>query len=168
MKELASIQPLQTAFVKKLASVDWREAVWGLEHGWLGWRSLVELAQSGDPASDAASELARCGKDQSHEAVELARTLASREGPPDIESIRKKWLYLSLAWLYSRRQDIPEVWKLVELLYAEFEYPEEMEDFVPYMPAKGEQNASPEENMMAAWDKALVRMRERFAPRGPA
>jgi hypothetical protein len=54
----------------------------------------------------------------------------------DEGTARKKWLYVVLKRLYEERDQFPDPLGLVEEIYAAFDYPEEMEDFVRWMPAK--------------------------------
>lgn len=57
------------------------------------------------------------------------------EDKQDGEEIKEKWLYLILKWLYKNRSKYKDPLAIVEELYEEFEYPEDMKTFVRYMPS---------------------------------
>jgi hypothetical protein len=45
------------------------------------------------------------------------------------------WLYLALAWLHDHQDEHADPLQLIEMLYADFGYPTEIEGLVRYMPA---------------------------------
>lgn len=50
--------------------------------------------------------------------------------------LEKKWMYVALKWLFENRRKIEDALGLVELVYADFDYPAEIESFVRYMPSQ--------------------------------
>jgi hypothetical protein len=69
---------------------------------------------------------------------EFARALVGElaDGEPDerLDRIRSKWLWLVLSWYYESEATIRDRLGLVEIAYAAFGYPEEVAEFVRYMP----------------------------------
>ena len=48
--------------------------------------------------------------------------------------MRRKWAFLILAWVYEHRDSFEDPLDLVEKLYADLDYPEQVAPFVRYMP----------------------------------
>jgi hypothetical protein len=58
----------------------------------------------------------------------------SSEDLGDSRELSAVWIYLSLAWLHQSGLSEQQLFNVIEELYSDFEYPEEMEGFVKYMP----------------------------------
>ena len=54
-----------------------------------------------------------------------------------MESSNKKLKYVILNYLRSTTKDNNELLEKVEEVYADFNYPQDMDEFIAYMPAKG-------------------------------
>ena len=137
---MEALTPIPVDFIREKVNLSWREAVWGLDRKWLGWRSLVDLARAQSERnhrSELIAELATVDKDRSHRASELARQLAATEPAVDEAYLKRKWLYLVTARLAQTKEEQTEFWKVIEEIYAEFDYPQEMRSFVPYEPPDG-------------------------------
>lgn len=65
-------------------------------------------------------------------------------------------LYVLPAWLYCNRTQFTDPFQIVEEIYAEFDYPEEIVTFVRYMPAEDPRRAG-EQSMLDAWRNYLDR-----------
>lgn len=175
------LEPLSGHFVAANLHLAWGEVEWGFRQGLIGWRGVVEIAQTRPPGpvdespADAAVELAACGKDEAHRIGELLDRLkcddATDRGTSDTLA-RRKWLYLVLLDLRARA-DRPDVLDRIDAVYAEFDYPEDVEPFVSYMPpTDGYDPAShtPSENrvrLLAKWDEFLQRARHEFTDDHP-
>jgi hypothetical protein len=112
------------------------ELVYGYRHGWLGDRAVVEVAltafEAGRDLSSAEEELALLLSDSLGRVPELLEDLArSSAGEPDPGGV---WLFLALAWLHEHRSEHLEPLEVIEELYADFDYPEEIEGLVRFMP----------------------------------
>lgn len=170
MIELNELKPVPVEFIGDKTTLSWREAIWGYERGWLGWRSLVELAQSQLAANGADIELLgrlrALGKDDSHEAGDIARLLATAETGSDNPT--QKWLYIVLSWLFSKREEISDYWTVIEEIYAEFDYPSAIKKFVRYEPVSPEDKAAwssytaPEGYMLDQWRKYLEEASKKY------
>lgn len=127
---------LEYDFVRKYGHLTWREAEWGLQ------KNLIDLGFLNAMAIDrASSESCRlgdldilCGGDPAS-MMDALSNLASSEKCVAEEDIRSKWLRIVLAHLYFNRNQVADPLAEVESIYADFDYPEEMESFVRYMPA---------------------------------
>ena len=133
-------KPLPTNFVLQFGDLDWREAAWGQQEGWLDWQGLCELAKTGAARTERGQlleiELAHASHLDPLHIVELASCVSETEIQNDSPS--RKWMYLALLWV-SRcgRLSVAQKVGLVAEIYADFDYPTEIRNLVYYMPAAG-------------------------------
>ena len=134
-----NLMPVPFAFIQTRTSLSWREALWGYEHQMIAWRDIVGLATSLlQPHSGARElELSTMGKSEAHLVGELLRELAAAENEILESTIVRKWLFLVLAWTYENSNRVDDPLSEVDVIYADFGYPAEIESFVRYMPPQG-------------------------------
>lgn len=124
-------------FIKRLTRLSWEEAAWGYHNQYMGWSDVAELACDRlveDEAEPTVVELAGISKSEASEVGPLLDKLAAREIDGDVKAIKAKWLYLSLAWSFENRESLPDPLEAVEEIYSDFDYPEDVSQFVRYMP----------------------------------
>lgn len=132
-----TIYPISSAFVVAHAGMTWSDILHGYDRQYVGWTCPVEMAKRrvGQGIANAVErELAAVEKSNAFRAGELLRELASVERDRTPTSSSEKWLYLSLAWIYENRDAFVDPLAHVETVYADFDYPEQIESFVRYMP----------------------------------
>lgn len=138
----------------------WRDTLFGLENQLLDPDAVSDLAaaevdQPHPP--DALIEL--LSADAGEPILQHVEALTEREPPPPESLTTQKWLYLTLAWLFEHRDELPDPLASVETVYAEFDYPEEIAGFVRYMPADdpdlGDRKLN-EDRMMGRWEHYLA------------
>jgi hypothetical protein len=134
-------QALPIDFVLKNGPLTWREAQWGYERQWLGWASAVDLAAA-KLAAHATNhplevELAGLQKANAGEAGDLIRQLAETEPAVPDEVLKRKWLFLVLSWLFENRAQFPDLLGLLGEIYGDFDYPDEIQRFLGFMPISG-------------------------------
>ena len=93
----------------------------------------VDAVTAGDPAPEVL-ELAATGKENVSEIRPLLTTLSSRSSQAD--DSRRKWLFLTLAWLSAHESEYVDPLMEVEELAAEFEFPPESYELLRFMPAR--------------------------------
>lgn len=131
--------PIPAEFIRRHVSLSWYEAHWGYQRQLTGWSAIVDLATdrllsgSNDPA---VIELAGLTKTEAHRVGDLLRDLAEASKDKDLGLAKRKWLYLVLTWLYENQERIDDPLGEVEIVYADFDYPAEIEGFVRYMPPR--------------------------------
>jgi hypothetical protein len=167
-----TLQPLPTDFVLSHVSLTWREILWGYDHGWINCKGLTELATrrltTNDPTPPAEVELAGLVVGESSRARALAEELASQERPLSDEVIKRKWLYLILRWLFENRERAADPFALVDELYSDFDYPDEVAPFVRYMPPEDGYYPSKHsetenyDHMLQQWRDYLIAAEKRF------
>ncbi|MCO8273673.1 DUF2247 family protein [Actinoplanes sp. TRM 88003] len=127
---------LPTDFILRYAVPTAGELVAGYRLGWLTPQTTVELALAGlgvvPDATAAYEELALLLSDRLYELPALIDDIERSTGR-DTSSTRF-WLFLALRWVYDHRTDFSDPLGTVEQLYADFDYPEEVEGFVRFLP----------------------------------
>lgn len=151
-------RPLQFRVLDDLQPLTWSEICYGYSHRLLGWRTVVDLAIK--KLEDASSnplevELAGVGKDQAGRVGELLSELSATEPKTDECSKKRRWLFITLKWLYENRPKFADPFGEIEEIYADFQYPPEISHFVRFLPATGgyrpEQHTR-EENIQRLFD----------------
>jgi hypothetical protein len=132
-----SLTPIPSAFIKEHVRLSWHDALWGYERHLIGWSNIVDLAI--DRLCEGSErrleiELSCLGKSETQQVSELLRKLAVSEKEEKEIVAEKKWLFLVLAWLFFNKADMADPLGDVELIYADFNYPNEIASFVRYMP----------------------------------
>jgi hypothetical protein len=132
--------PLQLC-TGEIESLTWGEVLYGFSHRFLGWRSCVELASrrvEEGSSNPLEIELAAVGKDQDWKVGDLLSKLSGSEPRTDEVSHQKRWLFIILKWLYEHRGTFEDPLGEVEEIYADFHYPDEISNFVRFLPPKGD------------------------------
>ena len=132
-------------FILDRTCLSWREAAWGYHNQHFSSSDALELAYahlSNGEEDVTIVELAGLFKSQTREIGERLNKLASMEGDVEDASIKSKWLYLILSWLFENRGAFDDAFDAVEMIYSDFDYPEEMAPFVRYMPITDGYNPS--------------------------
>jgi hypothetical protein len=130
------LTPIPFPFIQERVSLSWRDALWGYEHQMIGWSGIVDLAKDRLCASSDRREieLSCHGKSETPQIGELLRDLAASELDEQESTSVKKWLFLTLAWIFDQKDRIDDPLGDVEKVYADFDYPIDIENFVRYMP----------------------------------
>jgi hypothetical protein len=161
---------ITTKFCADNVDLDWYDVVWAIEHGIFAWSNVREFAllklDELNPLSfDIETKIASLHKNEASEIMDLARDAASVFPQKQEEHVQRRWLYLLLKWVYLNREAIEQPLSKVEEIYADFEYPEEIEDFVGFLPPKDGWRAdvhSSEENLNRLYQKWKI-----YLDRGP-
>lgn len=130
---------IPASFVAARAILTGAELAYGFREGWLTRADVVALAlakyEAELPLSSAEEELALLLSSDLDRVDELIAHLEIDDEPT--EQRARLWLFLSLAWLLEHRQDFSDPLGVIEMLYADFDYPDEIEGLVRFMPAAG-------------------------------
>lgn len=119
-------------------------------------RFAEQRAKLGDPCAVQVAESARTDWTGLIELLAGQRSALSD----------RYWLFVSLAWVWANEPGVEAAFGLVEQLYAAFDYPTEVESFVPYMPMRGPDLgsvAANRERMRSRWRDYLEGERAFFA-----
>jgi hypothetical protein len=155
-------------FIQTLTKLNWSELKFGLDHQLLKPRAAIDRAteqvcETSQPSQDLLDLIPLSEADRVRE---LVNRLASRETPVSNEHVRKKWLFIVLAGLFDCRESTVDPLGFVEEVYADFDYPSEIESFVRYTPMEGDSLGNQEQNearLFANWNDYLQQSARRFA-----
>jgi hypothetical protein len=151
---------IPASFVEGRTALSWREVRFGIENELLDPHAAVDIAVQQCAERDRPStnllELAAAREEEP--TAELIDQLAESEASQPPAEIRRKWLYLVLAWTYEHRSEYRDPLGRVEEVYADFGYPEELAPFVRYMPLDAPDLGSREANegrLLTRWKEYL-------------
>jgi hypothetical protein len=126
------------SFLQSHGPLSWQHMSWALGHGLIGWKDLVQYANTGPKPSgaltEAAESLRNLDKESAHRANELADILAGTEAAITDDEKRHRWMLLTLDWVLTNRESFKDPLGEVEEIYADFDYPQEIAPLVRYMP----------------------------------
>jgi len=140
----------------------WEQVSLGLAEGWLEHRDVIKFAEKLVAEGDSRIEVLDVASitDVSDSFVSELTVLVEQE-QKDEQLSRIYWLRVILAWVYESRNKFDDPLSIVEELYADFEYPEEIRNLVRYNePSDGyrPQDYSVKENelrLMGLWNRYL-------------
>ena len=159
------------SFLLEYSVLNWNDIVWAYRRKLIDWTVVVDFASKSmedDIVTSNILEIAWISKEDAHR---IGALLDEFPIVPKYEeaAIRKKWLYLILAWIFECRDKISHPLKVVEAVYADFDYPEEIQSFIGYMPpTDGYQpnNHTLEENevrLLNEWESFLRINKKKFS-----
>lgn len=151
-------------FISRHARLDWSDVAYGLENRYIAPKVAIETAVSRLCEDDSASveEVELAGLSEAESVYELVERLSENEFREN-EERKNKWLFLVLAWLYEIKESLDDPLSLVEEVYSDFDYPQELATFVRYMPMDGPDLGSKEANearLYENWKTYLDQMSE--------
>lgn len=164
---------LPAEFILARAALTPHELVYGYRHGWLDDEGAVRVAEAalsiGMDLPHAVEELALLLRDERYRVAELIRAaaeeLSARGAALRTENSPRLWLYLALDWVYEHRADFVEPLEGIEMLYADFGYPAEIEGLARFMPPPPGEPAG-ESGIEQRWRAYLSRMAEAYSAQG--
>ncbi|WP_203984038.1 DUF2247 family protein, partial [Sphaerisporangium rufum] len=160
--------PIPADFISSRVALTAGELVCGYRAGWLSSADLAEFARGvpsellpGLPTEEEMSYLLPSeAEDKVRAAVQARDDLDCAE--PETERV---WRYLALAWLYERRNTISGFWDVIEMMWSDAGYPEEMEPFIYHLPPlPGEESG--ETAMLRRLASYLSERADRYRTRG--
>jgi len=162
-----SARPLSLEFISSRVQLLPREIAAGYRMGFLDDRTVVKLAEreisAGSSTIPAVEELALLLSDDIDRVPTLVSQVESSTEATGEEPWRV-WLFLTLAWIHENQDPSGDPMGDIEAVYAEFDYPEEMEGFVPFLPAPSGQ-ASGREAIQERWRAYLDQRAHEYAQR---
>lgn len=135
------------SFIRQRTRLSWAEVKFGIEERMLRPLDAIEVAADSlehEEATELVTELASASPDEP--ILERVISLASNEQQRDIQSIQRKWAFLVLAWVFEHRDEFQDPLEIVEKVYADLGYPEQVAPMVRYMPTEEYDLGSKEQN----------------------
>jgi hypothetical protein len=125
---------IPSSFISERLTLTLDEMEYGLRHGWIGRQAVIELCATKFEEGLASPREEELALALSGDADRLEEMIDD-ETPLVAERDKMRlWLYLILAWIYERRNSIGDPLGVVEMVYADFDYPDEIAHLVRYMP----------------------------------
>jgi len=141
-------------FIQRRHGLTWREVGVGIREQWLRRGDAVAIAmdqvERGDEGPDLLA-LAGVLKEDEGEVVELVSVLVSRIPGNSEQDARLTWMRVLLAWVYEKRSSFSDPLGIVEQIYADFGYPDEIRHLVRYNPPEDSSSEGGEESLLRRW-----------------
>ena len=136
MSERSFVAQLPPTFVVERALPTAEELAYGYEEGFLSRAGVVALAlaklEAGLALTPPEERAALLLSDEFDAVDDLMEDL--QVGSEPRERRARFWLFMVLAWVLARRDQFDDPLGVVELVYADFEYPDEIQGLVRFMP----------------------------------
>jgi len=139
----------------------WREILYGLGHNFISDKDAVDFAflTLSEKSSQEEMELAFLSDRELYQTVNVLQRLASDERGANTSL--DSWLYLFLSWAYDHRDYFADPLGVVEELYANFDYPEDIASIVRYMPLP-EGEVGGHEYLYTNWQRVISSYKQRL------
>lgn len=123
-------------YVISHVSLTWSDILFALEHGLMAKKAAVEYAYHviGKEAKPTQTVLALAWVHHEEEVDFYLNELTNQIVEQKDDIPQKKFLYLLLNWVFEHKEQFSDPLQMVETIYADFDYPEEISNFVRYMP----------------------------------
>ncbi|EGL19879.1 MULTISPECIES: DUF2247 family protein [unclassified Paenibacillus] len=126
-------------YVTNLINLTWSDLLFAVEQGYMSREAAVEHAinivgKEKEKTHQKVLELACLTNEESNfwYIDELLNQIYEQDG----SSSRDKFLFLLLNWIFEHKELYLDPLEMVENIYADFNYPEKISEFVRYMPSK--------------------------------
>ncbi|OCG35327.1 MULTISPECIES: DUF2247 family protein [unclassified Gilliamella] len=121
--------------------LNWKDISWGYRNHIIGWKDVINYANDMIINGSSNQDVFELSMVNSSNIFELDDLLNKIAGSLENYS-NAKWLYILLLQLYNIRNNIKDPLGEVETIYENFDYPEEIESFVRYMPVSNDYDPS--------------------------
>ncbi|OIN30820.1 hypothetical protein AO411_2029410 [Salmonella enterica subsp. enterica serovar Sarajane] len=132
-----NLYPIPFDFIDKNVHLSWCDIKWGYENNLITSDVPIKKAENRVLTgcyTNFELELSFVIPDKSEHVIFFLKELCSEFEYNNDLTIKKKWLFIALYWLWNNRDSFEDPLAEVEIIYADFDYPSEIEGFVKYMP----------------------------------
>ena len=150
------------SFVTRYTPLTWMEVLVGVKEGWLNQEvavdRAVELLEAGS-SDPLVIDLAGLLSSEYDQVTGILDQLVSMESAAGLFNARLTWLRLIMAWVYENRSLYRDPLDVVEQLYADFGYPDELRSLVRYnVPADTDVTEFGEDALLRYWKEYLAQI----------
>ncbi|MEK8212547.1 DUF2247 family protein [Paenibacillus sp. FSL L8-0463] len=124
-------------YIVNLINLTWSDLFFAIKHGYLNPEAATEhamyvISEEEFPSQDVI-DLAWLKKGEDvHPYLDKLLAPMSME---EYSIAQEKILYVVLKWVFENKEHYADPFEVVETIYADFDYPEEISQFVRYMPS---------------------------------
>lgn len=133
-----NLYPIPFDFIDKTINISWCEIKWGYENHFITSDVLIKKAEkvvSTDTYSNTELELSFLSYSELNHVTPFFKELCPEfKEERDSLRIKQKWLFIILSWLWINRNSFENPLAEVEIIYTNFDYPLEIDNFIRYMP----------------------------------
>lgn len=135
MNSLSLMIPL--SYADKLIDLNWNDIYFAFVNGYINNSDVVDFAVMLLNSTDVQIDdeilnlVYSSSNDIDSEGIIIC--LNNKIDKSTIDNSKKKFLYVILSFLYDKRDCFEDVFRAIEVIYADFGYPETMIPFVRYM-----------------------------------
>ena len=121
-------------YISSLFSITWFDILFGINEGFLNSKAALEHAYSiiekeEKPPQKVLDMAFLCGGESIYPLID---ELVEEENKYNEELSKEKYLYAVLKWVYENQISFKEPLESVECIYADFDYPEVISEFIRY------------------------------------
>lgn len=132
-----NLYPIPFDFIDESTHLSWCDVKWGYENNLITSDVPIKKAEKSlltGVYSNPELELSFVIRGEVNQVTPFLKQLCSGFEQKDELLIKKKWLFIVLNWLWNNRNNFEDPLAEVEMIYADFDYPPEIEGFIKYMP----------------------------------
>ena len=149
-------------FASSMIPLSWGDINWGCKNHIIDWSDAVTFAADNLNSKSTSLEMDLSITDPSStEDIKEIMEKLSAETSEKSNTEKRNWLIIVLSWIYNERQKYSDPLEIVEEIYADFDYPPEIESIVRYMPPSDGYDPSihsleeNKERLMENWRKII-------------
>lgn len=135
MNSLSLMIPL--SYAVKLIDLNWNDIYFAFINGYINNSEVVNFAvmslNSDDLQKDDEFLNLVCSSSNGVDSEGIIIYLNNKIDKSTTDNSKEKFLYVVLSFLYDKRDYFEDVFRAIEVIYADFEYPKIMIPFVRYM-----------------------------------
>jgi len=132
-----NLYPIPFDFIDENFHLSWCEVKWGYENSFITSDVPIKKAEKNVLTGCYTStelELSFVVPSESNYIGPFLKDLCSECEQKEDLKIKRKWLFIVMSWLWDNRNGFDDPLAEVEIIYADFDYPSEVEGFIKYMP----------------------------------
>lgn len=124
-------------YVVSHIDLTWSDILFALEHNLMAKNVAVKYAYDVIEKEEKTTQtvLALAWVNNEEEIDFYLNKLTNQIVEQEDNTSQEKFLYLLLNWVFEHKEQFSDPLQMVEIIYADFDYPEEMANFVRYMPS---------------------------------
>lgn len=131
------------AYVSKLCNLNWNDILFAIKNGFLSHQSAIdhaveELSKENDTPKEVI-DIACLSPEEAiyqHSIYPFIDELAEKTPNQEKDKTKDKIMYVLLNWIFEHKDRYTNPLEVVEFVYDDFGFPEEISSFVRYMPSK--------------------------------